>query len=418
MKKNLFTFLLSLAIAFSLWMYVVTVVNPEFEDTFHNIPVALDGEGLLEERGLMITANKNPSVSLRLKGNRTYLVELKNSDITVLADVSKISRAGTYHITYDEIFRGDIPDNAIAVQSRTPDTITLVVEERITKPVEVVVDYGRTNVPDGFICDKEAIGFGESGPTVSVTGPKSVIDQITQAVISIDLTDRRESIIDESFVYTLCDAAGEPVDAGMVTTNVVAVDVTLRIQRYKDITLMVEVIDGGGATVDTSSIRIEPEIIRISGNETMLEKIEDTLVIGTIDLSKLLVDTTLNFDIVLPENVTNESNVEDAQVIVKFPALRTRTLSIAQIEAINVPEGLEAEMITQKLEVMFRGPIAQVERIKTTDIKVIVDFADAEMGTATMRADVTIDGKFVDVGIVGTYQVSATLREALEEVAE
>ena len=204
----------------------------------------------------------------------------------------------------------------------------------------------------------------------------------------------------------------------MVTTNVVAVDVTLRIQRYKDITLMVEVIDGGGATVDTSSIRIEPEIIRISGNETMLEKIEDTLVIGTIDLSKLLVDTTLNFDIVLPENVTNESNVEDAQVIVKFPALRTRTLSIAQIEAINVPEGLEAEMITQKLEVMFRGPIAQVERIKTTDIKVIVDFADAEMGTATMRADVTIDGKFVDVGIVGTYQVSATLREALEEVAE
>lgn len=418
MKKKLLTFLLSLVIAFSLWMYVVTVVNPEFEDNYYNIPVALDGEGLLEERGLMITANEDPNVSLRLKGNRTYLVELKNSDITVLADVSKISRAGTYHLTYDEIFRGDIPDNAIAVQSRNPDTITLVVEERITKAVEVVVDYGRTNVPDGFICDKEAIDFGEAGPTVSVTGPKSVIDQITQAVISIDLTDRRESIIDESFVYTLCNASGEPVDAQMVKTNVSAVDVTLRIQRYKDITLMVEVIDGGGATEETSYIKIEPEIIRISGNETMLEKIEDTLVIGTIDLSKLLVDTSLSFDINLPENVTNESNVEEARVIVKFPALRTRTISITNIEAINVPEGLEAEMITQKLEVKFRGPIAQVERIKAADIKVTVDFANAELGTATMRADVTIDGKFVDVGVVGTYQVSATLREALEEVAE
>lgn len=418
MKKNILTFLLSLVIAFALWMYVVTVVNPEFEDTYYNIPVVLDGEGLLEERGLMITANETPTVSLRLKGNRSYLVELKNSDIDILADVSRISRAGTFSIGYDEAFRGDIPDNAIAVQSRDPGTITLVVEEKISKAVNVVVDYGRTNVPDGFICDKEAIDFGATGPTVNVTGPKSVIDQITQAVIKIDLTERRESIIDESFVYTLCNEAGEPVDAQMVKTNVSAVDVTLRIQRYKDITLMVEVIDGGGATEETSSIKIDPEVIRISGNETMLEKIEDTLVIGTIDLSKLLVDTKLTFDIVLPENVTNESNVESAQVEVKFPALRTRTLSISQIEAVNVPEGLEAEMITQKLEIKIRGPILQIERIKATDIKVTVDFAAVETGTATMRADVTVDSKFVDVGVVGSYQVSATLREAVEDVSD
>ena len=33
MKKNVLTFLLSLFIAFGLWFYVVTVVNPEFEDS-------------------------------------------------------------------------------------------------------------------------------------------------------------------------------------------------------------------------------------------------------------------------------------------------------------------------------------------------------------------------------------------------
>ena len=104
MKKNVWTFLLSLAIAFGLWVYVVTAVNPEFEDNFYNIPVVLEGEGLLEERGLMITANENPTISLRLKGNRSYLVEMKNSDITILADVSKISKAGTYHVSYEEIF--------------------------------------------------------------------------------------------------------------------------------------------------------------------------------------------------------------------------------------------------------------------------------------------------------------------------
>ena len=418
MKKNLWTALLSLAIAFSLWLYVVTVVNPEFEDTYYNIPVVLDGEGLLEERGLMITSNEDPSVSLQLKGNRSYLVDLKNSDITILADVSRLSRAGTYHVSYEEIFPGDIPDNAIEVQTRTPGSITLVVEERITKAVEVVVDYGRTNVPVGFICDKEAINFGDTGSTVTVTGPKSVIDRISQAVIDINLTDRRESIIDESFVFTLCDENGDPVDAQLVRTNVPSVDVTLRIQRYKDITLEVEVIDGGGATRDTSSIEIEPKVIRISGNETMLDKIEDTLIIGTIDLSKYLVDTKLTFDIPLPENVTNESNLEEAVVQVKFPALRTKNINVSEIKAINVPEGLEVDMITMKLEIKVRGPIALVERLRASDLDVTVDFANSEMGTATMPVEITVDSKFAGVGVVGTYQVSATLREPLEEVAE
>ena len=418
MKNKVFMGLLSFVIAVGLWVYVVTVVNPEFEDTYYNIPVVLEGEGLLEERGLMITANENPTVSLRLKGNRSYLVEMKSSDITVLVDVSKLSRAGTFHLGFNEYFPGNIPDNAIEVQTRNPDNITVVVEERITKPVDVVVNYGGTNVPDGFICDKEGIDFGDTGPTISVTGPKSVIDRISQAVININLTGRRESIMEESFAYTLCDEAGNPVDAKMVKTNVGQVDVTLRIQRYKDIELKVEVVDGGGATEKTSAITILPDKIRISGNETMLEKIEDVLVIGTIDLSKLLEDTQLTFDIVLPENVTNESNVTEATVDVKFPNLRIKTLNITQINAVNVPEGMEVDMITQKLEIKVRGPIALVERVKASDISVTVDFSLAELGTATMRADVIVGGKFLDLGVVGTYQVSATLREIVEEIKD
>ena len=418
MKRNVLTALLSLAIAFALWMYVIIAVNPEFEDTYEDIRVSLEGEGILEERGLMITSVANPEVSLKLKGNRTYLVELNSNNISVVADVSKITRAGAYNVGFEERFPGNIPDNAIEVQTRNPDAITIVVEEKIAKPVDVVIDYGGTNVPEGFICDKEGILYGDSGAFVTVSGPKSVIDRITQAVISIDLTDRRESIIEESFVFTLCDAGGSPVDAEMVKTNVGEVDLTLRIQRYKDITLKVEVIDGGGATEKTSAIKIDPEKIRISGNDILLDKIEDVMVIGTIDLSKLLEDTQLTFPITLPDSVTNETNVTEAVVDVKFPNLQIKTLSVSNIVPINVPEGLEVDMITQKLEIKFRGPIAMVQKIKLEDISVTVDFANAELGTATIRADVAINSNFKDVGIVGTYQVSATLQEPVEELAE
>ena len=91
MKNKAVMLILSVILAFGLWLYVVSAVNPEFEDSYHNIPVVLVGEGLLEERGLMITSNENPTISLKLKGNRTDLVELKSSDISVTVDVSKIS---------------------------------------------------------------------------------------------------------------------------------------------------------------------------------------------------------------------------------------------------------------------------------------------------------------------------------------
>ena len=53
MKRKILSFLLSLAIAFGLWLYVVTVVSPGSEKEYYNIPVVLEGETVLQERGLI-----------------------------------------------------------------------------------------------------------------------------------------------------------------------------------------------------------------------------------------------------------------------------------------------------------------------------------------------------------------------------
>ena len=44
MKRKIVYGLLALLISFGLWMYVVTVVNPGWEETFYNIPVVLENE--------------------------------------------------------------------------------------------------------------------------------------------------------------------------------------------------------------------------------------------------------------------------------------------------------------------------------------------------------------------------------------
>lgn len=409
MKSKFMNILLAAALAFSMWCFVVLVEQPESEETYYDIPVSLQNEDILTEQGLMLVCER-PTVTLRLASTRTNLNNLNESNINVLANLASISSPGTHSITYSLSFPGNVPQSAVNVQSQSTEMVTVKVEKRITKQVPVVPQY-TGSVPEGMIAHKENAILDV--PSVEVSGPESVLANITQAVIYVDLNDQSQNIVGD-YTYALCDDASEPVDSQWVTTNVEQINLTLKIQQVKEIALTVEVIAGGGATAATSSIDIQPRTIRVSGSEAVLNDL-DQLQLGTINLAELATDTELTFPIVLPEGVTNETGITEATVEVKFPNLRTKVLKVANIEAVNVPEGMEVDMITQELEIRIRGPVALVDSMTVEDITLRVDFTDAELGTDTKRATVILGEGFEGVGAIGTYSVSVTVKEASEE---
>lgn len=405
MKNKVLTMLLSVIVAFGLWLYVITVINPESEDIYYDIPVIYQNENILADRGLMITS-ETPKVTLRLAGNRADLINLNAANINVIVNLASIEAPGTHPLSYTVSYPSNIASNAVSKQQGSPSMVSLKVENKIKKSVNVAIKY-KGAVPEGYIADKENPTIDV--PTVEISGPESVITKIEQAVVQVDLDDQSKTVAGQ-YAYTLCDEAGEPVDAELVTTNVESINLMVKIQRVKELALSVDVVDGGGATKDTCTIEIDPGKIRVSGSETLLEGL-DELVLGTVNLGELLKDETLVFPIVLPEGVTNETGVTEVSVNVQFPNLRTRSFNVTRITPQNVPEGLEVDMITQALEVTIRGPKELVEAMEESDISVHVDFEGAEIGTATMKAYVAVGSEFAEVGAVGSYSVSATLRE-------
>lgn len=404
MKSKLLTFLLSLGISVALWFYVVTVVSPNSDKYFNNIPVTIQSEVVLRERGLMITSTELPRVSLHLEGNRSDLNKLNNSNITMSADVSRIGEPGTHNLVLTPTFPGDVPNNAISVLSRTPSVITIDVEYRITKEVPVDIQYTGT-LPENYMADKEnnQLDF----ESITISGPKSVIDQIAMARIAVDVDGRTESF-SEQFQYSLLDAKEKPVDAALVTTNADAVNLTMKIYRVKEIALSVKVNPGGGASQDTSKITIDPQTIRISGSTSLLEGLE-SLELGTINLAEIHTDTTLTFPIKLPEGVNNETGLQEATVKIEFPELGTKTLTVTQFEAVDVPAGLEVDFVTKQLEIQVRGPKNSVSQVEPSDIKVVVSFANEQAGTAKIKAEIVIAKE--GVGAMDSYEITATLRE-------
>ena len=90
MKSKATSILLSLIIAFGLWLYVVTNVSQEAEYTIYNVPVVMEGESVLNENNLMITAVSADDVDLTLSGKRSDLAKVNNNNTILKVDLTKI----------------------------------------------------------------------------------------------------------------------------------------------------------------------------------------------------------------------------------------------------------------------------------------------------------------------------------------
>lgn len=400
--------LLSAVVAFGLWLYVVTVISPESEETYYNIPVILEGQSLLTERGLMVTENANPTVMLTLSGNRTDLNKLNSSNIKVVANLSSIAENGDYNLNYSISFPGEVSGSLQPVESE-PAFITLKVEREIKKMVDIQVYY-TGSVPEDYIADIENKVMDYT--RVTITGPEPVINQIAYARVEVDLTDRTDSF-SENYRFTLCNAEGEPVDVSHVETSIAEVNLTLKIQRMKEIALKLNIVEGGGATISTSKITIDPAVIKVSGSEKALENLTE-LVIGTVNLAEHTgTSYQTTFPVVLPNGVTNLTGVQEVSVTIQFPDLLKKTFTVTNIEALNLPMGMEMELLNKSLAVTVRGPKDLVERMTAADITVTVDLSDAKLGTTSLKAEITVAQGFEKVGAVGgPYSIYTTLREA------
>ncbi len=407
MKNKVLAVLLSLVIAFALWLYVITVVSPGSENTFYDIPVVLQNDTALTNRGLMVTNEDTPTVTLKLSGNRTDLNKLNKANITLIADLSKIYDTGEQELSYSIVFPGDIPPNAFTIESQIPRQIKLNVERRISREVPVEVDFVGQVAKD-FMADTQ--NFTLDHETVTVTGPSPVIDKIAKARFDVDLTDRSEDI-SEAFRFELCDAQDAPVDVEQVTANVGEVNLTMKIQRVKEIPLKLTVVAGGGATEQTSKISIDPATIKVCGSDIALQDLNE-IVLGTVNLGDLMQDVqNRTYAIKLPEGVTNLTNVSEAHARIEFPLLKKMTFKVTNIQTVNLPEGMTLEMVTKELQVTVRGPRESIDKLKASDIVVTVDLTGASLGVSTLKATVSFGSNFKDVGALGSYGVSVNLLE-------
>ena len=122
------------------------------------------------------------------------------------------------------------------------------------------------------------------------------------------------------------------------------------------------------------------EMIKVAGSESALEGLDEWN-LGTIDLGKLEKESVESFEILLPTGIDNLSGKTEARVSVTFTDLLTKNVLVTNFVAMNVPEGMEAEFITEAITVLVRGPSKMINILLSDKITITVDFSNAQEGT-------------------------------------
>lgn len=420
MKNKFAVGLLSLLLAFGLWVYVVNNVSKEDTMQLDNVPVVFQNEGALENHGLIMTEGTGQTVDLTVTGNRSQIMKLHSGNVVAVVNLSQLYDPGRQSLQFAVHYPAEVDSSSfsyVADQNR----VSVTLENLLTVSLPLEVQYEGTLAPGYRKFDETQVLSNISGnpiTTVRVSGPASVVKTMTKALVSVNLDGMNQSVRGEPYPFVLCDAENVPVEVpneDLVTTNISEVELSLTIQGYKFIPLTVTTIDGKGATADTSSVVVEPQGITITGSDEALEKVT-SINLGTVDLGLYLTDTEITLPINLPEGVTSLTEEVEANVKISFPDLLTKTFVVTKIQPVNVPAGMIPQVITSSVTVTVRGPKVLVEQMTETSLTVTADFGSLSIGIPdVVKPNVVIHPDFTDVGLISTGNVNIRMDEPIPE---
>lgn len=411
-NRKVLYILLALLVSIILWIYVDMFGNNGgpfmAQVTITDIPIEYAGEDALADRGLMLMEEETTaSVDLTFTGARMLVVTLDRDDIKITADLSAVETSGIQSIRYDIAF-ADNRFSTSMIKKRSVYSATVNIMELNSKSVPVVCDLVG-NVAEGYSAGQLQL----SQESVEIRGQAEDIDPISYVKVTLDIGTDATETVSQDLNFEYYDENDQLLESTGMHPTVDTVKATLPVFVTKELTLVVDFLESAGARESNLDYTISPSTITVSGDAGQLRDIE-TITLGQLNLLDLLGSgaSSHTFPIIIPEGCENLSGVTRATLEVEFKNMRRTEVTTENFSYVNLPEGKQAEILTQQMTVSIFGTSEDVAAVTGDNITVVADLSNysGASGTYTVPAEVRVRTAG-DVGVSGTYHVQVTIRE-------
>ena len=376
--NNLVLKISSLAVAFLVWIIVVNVSNPIVTRNI-SVPLNVVNANIITDAGKTYSLMGANSVTVSYEVRSRDQSRISASDFNASIDLGDMyDITGAVPIAVEVVNNKDLIIGAVASK---PSIVRVSIEDLQRK--EFTLTTKITGTPsDGF-----SVGEVKLDKTnVVVTGPVSVIGQISQIGVEIDVTglDSDESGRAELKYF---DANG---NAFVISDNRVGksfdnVGYSLVMLNGRTLALNFDVGGTAAQGYKFTGAESTTKSIQVRGQPEVLEGLDSiTVPASALSVEGATGDVNITVDIknFLPANVTAVGDTK-VNVTLKVEALdkKSLTLTVNDLNIVGAKPGVATNIVPEKITVVVSGLSANLESVTNADLKATLDVSEMNSGS-------------------------------------
>lgn len=378
----------SVLFAIIVWLIVLNINDPNKTVTISDIPVEIVNDDAITSLNKAYSIATGKTCTISISGPRSIVDKLDESDFSAVADINELSL--TNSVPIDVELKKNTYKSKVDITVKT--VLKLNIEDIIEKEYEVAVQY-KGKVKDGYVVTKTELETN----TVIITAPSSQIEKISSVVAVVDVTNKSGDF-EATTKLQLLDVKGTEIKTegkqiGMSFDSVKSSSVVL---YKKELPIVYELPENIGYDTLISGDEVSVKSVIVIGRKEVLDGIES--IVLPIDLEEYE-DTeenivlTYKIDDLLPDNVYNYTDTDEIvlNIYTNSNGYRTITTKAKNISISNIPDGLEASLVTKgNVSFTIRGLEELVQSLDIDDIDMKVDVGELNEGTHNLKVIITL----------------------------
>lgn len=409
LTNNLGLKILSIFLAFFVWLIVVNVSNPVIQRS-KDVTVEVINEGVLSAKQLTyeIVGKSKVTVTYEVRTRDAY--KISTSDFRVYADLAEL-----YDVTGSIPLKVEITnEGAKSLIEGTPTANPMVIriETEGIQRKRFDLKANVTGIPEDGYADGAAALYPDY---VYVKGPESLIGQISSVGIPIEI-DNANADVSGTAAPVFYDANDKELQLGdKVELSQSEISYQVPILKVKTLNLDFEIQGEVANGYKFTGVECSMKNVSVVGLKSALATYS-TLMIPKeeLDISGLTSDKTVEVELTkyLPDGVTMISDNKTVTITLKVEALQTKNLRLDLTAVEKQGETEDKTYVYDRtfLDVTVRGLAEDLERLTVADLHATMNLGDLPDGANKGVLEFQV-GDAYEVMSYSDFEVTVTSKE-------
>lgn len=379
MKKkimnNLAIKILSVFVAFFVWLVIINIIDPTVTKHFTGITVEILNENVITSANQVFEVESGDTVDVTVKGKRSFIEQLDETDFSASADLSKLSTVNTAGI---QVRLNKQTKETVEIDWNN-EVLCISLEEKASQQFKVEIEA------QGNLADSYELGEVVAQPNmIEISGGRSKIKRIEHVGVILGLNGESRDFETE-VTPILYDDEGDVVDSSNVTFSKDRVRLGVKVLPTKAIPVFVDVQgkpDQGYTLIRTD---FKPDSVMVAGEGSDLEKMKSLTVPVNVANARKDVESEVDLSEYLKGTgckLVEDFNTVSIRCVIEKNGKRTISFVNTDISVKNLPNDMNFSFVdgSERHDLVLTGGDEDLQRVTVTSLGASIDVKNLGVG--------------------------------------